>query len=571
MIAAIYEIVIDPSRFDSFLDHWGEHVQASIEARTSTETEGPLFHLETAQDVTRPGRDMELQAHFTRAHQILEQMGRRVAVPSLWDQISGARTPLLALGETGAVLARSPACEGWLGGLDCAQALKAELTAQSGPLLDDLLLRARDHGPDSAASVVLTTGRTPRHLIARLVDTPGRDRAVMIEPLEFQWSAAAAEMLVVSFGLSPAEVDLVRHLMAGRSLRAIAQETGKSEHTIRNQAKSVLSKTGAPGQAELIRLVAYLIKDHDHRSTAQTPGALQMSRFQARDGSRVQLYHLGTTAGRTPGRDLIFLHGMLDGVGALNRHARALTKRGYRVLAPLRPGFGKSDPVVRPETMVEVVAAQIEDLILSYDLHRPVLVGHLSGGIFAHVLAHRLRRKIAGAIAVSSGAPIKRMADISSMTGRVRVMAYTARFTPALLPAVLRAGIAIIDSDDIDAFMDAQFPKGRADRDAIDRLGLAPLIQAGYRMSVAQGAVGFASDAHWAIRDWEPLLHGPAAPVIYLHGAQDPVNRAERIRRFTENRPGVSAQIFDDCGQLLLYEHPERVFRAIDSLGGDVT
>ncbi len=527
------------------------------------------MHLEDAMDVDSPGRDAELQAHFARAYQILEQVGRKIPIPGIRKQVSAAQTPLLAVGPDGTVTARSPACSGWLADLTDADEIRSNLTAHSQQVLSDLIRDLQSATLPSRAPAVLTTGRSPRHLVVRAVTAPGADRdehALLIEPLDFQWSPQAGDMLVKSFGLSPAEVEIVRHLMTGKSLREIAGEMGKSEHTVRNQSKSILSKSGALGQVELIRLVAFLINEEARTGDRAGKTALRDESFAARDGRRVQLFRAGRATGRPP---IIFLHGMLDAVAVLEYLSPQLVARGYEVLAPMRPGFGQSDPVLRPETIMDVVTDQIAELIDRENLDRPIVVGHLAGGIYAHVLAHRLRDRVTGAVAISSGVPIVRLSDISSMTKRVRIMAYTARFTPALLPAVLRAGIAMIDIDDIDAFIDAQFPDDTMDRATIRHLELGPWLQSGYRMSVKQGAVGFASDSYWTVRDWGPLITGEAAPVIYLHGAGDHVNRFERMQAGLKGRKGVDLRITEDVGQLLFYERPDLVFAAIDDLSGE--
>lgn len=96
----------------------------------------------------------------------------------------------------------------------------------------------------------------------------------------------------------------------------------------------------------------------------------------------------------------------------------------------MRPGFGLSDPVTNANEMMDRVTEQIAGLIKSERLAKPILLGHLAGGIYGHVLAHRSRDRVAGLVAVSSGAPVTRLGDISSMSARVRAIAYTARYTP---------------------------------------------------------------------------------------------------------------------------------------------
>ena len=54
--------------------------------------------------------------------------------------------------------------------------------------------------------------------------------------------------------------------------KAIADNLGKSEHTVRNHIKSVLSKSGATGQVDLMRLVSIL----SGSDTAKRTGAAKL-------------------------------------------------------------------------------------------------------------------------------------------------------------------------------------------------------------------------------------------------------------------------------------------------------
>ena len=568
VISAIYETVISPGQFESFLEIWAQHLQDTMDLPEGAPVGAtPLEHLEGARDLDKAGRDAELQQHFARAYQILDQLGRQAPELDIPARVRAADGLVLALSTQGAIVAASPAAREWLGGSTDSTTLSEKITPHSAKLLASLVAAAKQDTALSDPPVVLASDGAPRHLVARAVRSgahagpmAGIEVHILIEAMDFRWSTRAEEMLVVSFGLSRAEVGLVRHLMAGLSLRAIATKTGRSEHTVRNQAKSVLGKTGAPGQVELIRLVAFLVNEELRaRSGNEFGGKLRQDVRNGPDGRKLQLFR----AGLPSGVPLIFLHGMLDATASLQFFADRLSDEGFDVHAPMRAGYGLSDPVIRPESAMDVVTDQIRDLIERKNLHKPVLLGHLAGGIYGHILAHRLKDRVAGLVAVCSGAPVTRLSDISSMNARVRVMACTARFTPSLLPAVLRAGIAMIDSNDVDAFMDAQFPKGTVDREAIQRLKLAPLIQDGYRLSVKQGAAGFAVDAYWALRDWGLLAQGSMAPAIYLHGRHDTVNRADRIVAAMPRWPEAQVRVCEDAGQMLFYERPDLVFGAL--------
>lgn len=63
------------------------------------------------------------------------------------------------------------------------------------------------------------------------------------------------EQLVELFGLLPSEARLAWAIGQGRSIAEAAEEIGLSIETARNYSKKIYSKTGARGQAELVRII----------------------------------------------------------------------------------------------------------------------------------------------------------------------------------------------------------------------------------------------------------------------------------------------------------------------------
>lgn len=552
VIAAIYESVIRPELYGAFMEAWGAHIQAVMH-------EQPEALAAAGGGADGLTIDPELEAHFGRAYEILQQMGRQSPVPSLSEQIAASPGFAVILDTRGQAIAMSPAARKRLGAEASAlEALRGSLTAGSADLLGQLL-----EGADpQSAPVVLSTGWRPRHLMARTVEGP----AIVIEALEYSWSAAAEAMLVASFGLSRAEVEIVRHLLAGFSLKQIAAETGRSEHTVRNQSKAVLAKTGAPGQVDLIRLVVFLI-NQESRKAARRSGTLSLERemVELDGGRRVQIYR----AGAEGGRPVLFLHGMLEGPAVLEFLAPHLHARGLSVLMPARPGFGQTDPVARAPQALDVMESITRQVIARDALRRPVLLGHMGGSMYGHVLARRLGQQVAGLVCVSGVAPIERLGQLANMAPRQRVVAYTARFAPALLPTILRAGIAQIDGKGVEDFMAALYAQGTHDREAIERLGIGALLQSGYRFSVEQGDIGFATDSHFVVRDWSAEIEGLTVPVHYFNGRHDPVVPANRVVRAMQDRAHVQVTVREDAGQLLFYEYPDMVLDAVERLAGN--
>ena len=67
--------------------------------------------------------------------------------------------------------------------------------------------------------------------------------------------APSGPLLEQLYDLSPTEARIARALAGGASLREIADRSKTSIHTVRNQFKAVLEKTGADGQTHLTKLL----------------------------------------------------------------------------------------------------------------------------------------------------------------------------------------------------------------------------------------------------------------------------------------------------------------------------
>ncbi|MFU1476816.1 alpha/beta fold hydrolase [Roseovarius sp. C7] len=313
----------------------------------------------------------------------------------------------------------------------------------------------------------------------------------------------------------------------------------------------------------MIRLVVYMINQ-------LTAAQIQPS---ATLGLDLQILRMGTgldmqvfTLGPEDGMPVLFLHGMLEGVAVLRHLEDVLSAAGLRVVAPIRPGYGQSDQC-RKMPVLETFLAHTQELLSRVELQRPVVLGHLAGGFHGHVLCHRIPEKLSGMLALGAVAPVRSRLQLADMAPRQKIVAFTARYLPSFLPTILRAGVAQIDSMDVQNFMGGLYPDGSHDHAVIMRLEIASLIQAGYRLSVHQGHFGFLGDAPYMVRDWSDLLTCERPPpIVYLMGAEDHVNRPHAVRAGFEGIEGIALHEVPKAGQLMFYEHPQLVIAALREL-----
>lgn len=558
LIGSIYEVVLRPEHFDSFMADWSAFVdQLARRLGELRVSDGPS---------ARQLEDPVIEAHFRRAFALFERMGRGEAVlPPAGD----GREALVRLGRGGAVLDARPGASAVFGAPVSLDTIRAALEPDSARRLD-ACLAAADRAPASGRFSVLSLAEAPPDaalpgggLVAAVTtrDPEGDGFVTEIRTLGIGWTPALSTILAASFRLTPREVDLVRELTRGGDLPAVALRSGRSLNTLRAQLKSVFAKTRTGAQPELMRLVAALMLNGpaaEARPDA-APGAGQEIGVDVGDGRVMPV----VVTGPENGVPVVFVHGMLDGLASLGFLGPTLQAAGVRLYAPMRANFGSSyaDPRVREAP--EIFARDLGAVLGALNLPRVVLLAHMAGCVPAYAAAARLGARVAGLAGVSAGVPITSIEQFATMTPRQRAVAYTARFAPALLPAVLRAGIAQIDSRNAGNFMTPLYPRGTRDRDVVERQGIAEAMIEGYRYTVAQGPRAFQIDSRHVTRDWSALVAGSDCPLCLIHGTQDPVVSYRSVQDFAEGRARVRLVTIEGEGQLLLYARPEAVMRSV--------
>ncbi|MBV8190834.1 MAG: alpha/beta hydrolase [Alphaproteobacteria bacterium] len=108
-------------------------------------------------------------------------------------------------------------------------------------------------------------------------------------------------------------------------------------------------------------------------------------------GQRIEVVDAGPS-GKKGGRDLFFLHGA--GGHLPNDPLIATLATKYRVVAPLLPGYGRSEGEDGLRDMLDV-ALHALDVLDACKLDKPIVVGHSMGGMIAAEMAAIAHTEIA--------------------------------------------------------------------------------------------------------------------------------------------------------------------------------
>lgn len=568
-LEAIYRTAVTPESYDQLMALWQEQLEKAIGG------------LDPAQLADARGQDLidlsPALAHFNTSLQILEQLGRRSGATSL--QMGTASEGLhVALDGNGRIV--------WLNARAARRfSLRAGMTIDRLPLgpaalerlhrgLGDMAMQARIesvHPPRAQLLALQDEAGTLHHLVAQPMILPDGSPQMVLRSATARWSPLLADMLRESFELSDSELGIVALMIEGLDLPDIAQTRGRQLSTVRTQLKAILRKTGTHSQPQLLRLVLGLA------AHLPMPGAAGQAQrdvhfLTLRSGRRMPFHRIGPARGRP----VLFLHGMLDGIGITAEMGRELARRNIQLIAPERPFFGSAPGIDDaalppgaglPRDAVQLFAADLEELCTYLGMEDVVIIGHMAGALYAFGLARHAPARVRGIVNVAGGVPIASVRQFAAMSARQRLVAYTARYTPTALPFILRAGIRQIDAGGEYRFIQALFADSVRDRGVAQLPEVMDILRDGVRYAVAQGYHAFELDSYQVVRDWSPLADSTACPVHLVHGRHDPVVSSDSVLGFA-TRLGTRARLhlIEDGGQLVYYAHPAQVMDAVDQV-----
>ena len=555
VIGNLYEVAVDPTRYETLLDHWEEMMRPQRAV---------------ANDVTSPPLGLkQFESHFQRADQVLDRIINQATTTEAEAMLAQIeRTAAFVVDRSLAVTAVNVAAAGVLGVTRGARVSDLAL----GPGEAELLSRQIDRmlqGNSSVPVVVRSRSARADRLIVlhlRLV-RPERDPAFVIAVTsEMGWPHGFSDVLRAAFDLSPAEVEVVRALAGGQALHDIAETRHRSVDTVRAQLKSIMSKTETRSQTELVRLTLSTMElahsgaeDTEHLPEASTGfGTLEPRQFYSMflpDNRRLDYLILGDPNGRP----LMFFpldYGLVRWPASAEAEA---ARRGIKIIVAVRPGYGGSTPVPKGTPHIAQVVDDLEFLLDKMGVG-PVPFITLGGDSFiAMAYFATYPERMTALIACGGVLPLTRPEQYERMDKWHRFILAGARYTPHLLPFMVKAGFALARRLGKRGFVHAVYGKSKADVATFEIPEVFEAMVCGSEVSLSD--THSAHDAfsreviHHETTDWSAegaALKG-AIPVHFLNGLQDPQVPPATLAEFQRDYDWIDYRVYPDAGQLVFF------------------
>jgi pimeloyl-ACP methyl ester carboxylesterase len=238
--------------------------------------------------------------------------------------------------------------------------------------------------------------------------------------------------------------------------------------------------------------------------------------------------------------------------------ADAARRRGLRLVAPDRPGFGAS--TLQPRRTLAGWAADVRSLADALGLERFSVVGVSGGGPHALACAAGLPERVAGVAVVAGPGPLAPKAATRGMFALNRVLLGLARRWPRLARGVIdlaARGIRRHPGRYL-AHMLAGAPE--PDRSVLSDPDYQSVVLASTAEALRQGGAGVAWEVTLLARPWDFDLHRIAARVDLWQGGADRIVPPAMMERLLVALPrGVPHRCPREGHLSLIVRHLDRV------------
>ena len=257
------------------------------------------------------------------------------------------------------------------------------------------------------------------------------------------------------------------------------------------------------------------------------------------------------------GEPVFALHGTPSCGAAFDWTNLPASDRGLRVIAPDRPGIGRSTPVPMPA--VGDYATGLGALADALEIGRFAVLGYSGGGPYALAAAAGLAGRVQTAAIVAGAGEIGAGAEFADLSRSDRQLTWLSLHAPAAARAVLRSADFGARIAPRIALWSAGTEMAANDRAVLRELGSPRQAVALFTQALAHSSAGVIDDYVRLARPWRVRLGDISAPVHCWHGTADTLVPLSHTETLLERLPNARLTTWPGEGHLALITHIDDV------------
>lgn len=553
IIDRVYEVAVDPERYESLLDSW----EARIGKVREADHAGPVFH------------DPEIEAHFHRADIFLDRLSESESREEPDEVLARFENVAAVLVDGQKRINRVNATARAVFGLEQGVRIDAlpldeyDLDALSNAISE--IIRA----PNKPARLFRFRSKENDRLVVFQI------RACLINEVNYAlvatsevgWPSELSNTLQDAFGLSETEVGVVRGLVECQNLRMIAEARGRSVETVRSQMRSIMAKTETHSQAELVRITLSLM-DVVGETQAVSGGlavretglrALEPRPFHSitrPDGRRLDYIILGDPTGKP----VLFLPGDYGLIRWPVSAESEATRRGIKVIVPVRAGFGHSSDLRTRDNVADTLSDDFAAILRENNVKRCPVISTGSDSYFSFLLSARYPKMVSAMLCFGGALPYTKPEQFERMGKWHRFILANARYAPHLLPFMVKAGFFLARRIGKRGFIHAVYGDMQVDVDTFEQPEVYEAMVSGSEVAlsdkfsahkafsrevIAQAGPDWMADVE-AVRDAQ-------VPVHFINGQHDPMVPMATLKDYQDEHDWIDYRLHADAGQLIFF------------------
>lgn len=409
------------------------------------------------------------------------------------------------------------------------------------------------------------TDQNIRMALTRTLDFEG-DTVGHLAAIHVGWSQDLAAHFGEAFDLTDTELAVTRAVISGQTLADLADERGRSIHTVRNQLKALLAKLALKSQTELACLYAGYVKLNvryrHNKETRSTPLDVERTEYALpRANGRQLTYEL---FGSPKGRPVVLFPSMLGGNTITDAMARAVQRHDLRLIIVWRPGFSQSTVDGPPDHgAFERYANDVNDLLNALSVTKATMVGTMTTAMWAYACAKYIPDHVTSVLQVNGVTPTWRGAYAKLISGLERLRLFLARHVPDVGMTVIRGFISRVDAGYDHEVVSNLLSGIEPDLATIEDPEIRHKFRNAYLQTTRQGMLGFVRELQLYASDWHFLTENLTRPVHYITGEENMVYREPVIKAYVKQLSQHSYEIVPNTGHLMLYQATDLVFDRI--------
>ena len=399
-------------------------------------------------------------------------------------------------------------------------------------------------------------------------DAENNRKLTVLVSNEIYWPQHLGVILQDLFDLTHAEIDVIRLMMGGARVDDIAEKRSTSSATVRSQLKSIFAKTETPSQLECLRLVIGLALMHERdegnliaariqagTETTHYPRESQRQVLKLSNGRQIDYSVFGAKNERKLKGSVLFFHDQAFGDTWFKEAVVAATRAGLQIIAPLRPGFGRTTLYDGPASDPFAFAPDIKELLDHLEVKKAAIMAVRSGLVHALAAADLMPDRFTKITAATPMLPVLCDGDLEGTNGYNLLIPKTRLHYPKALRFLCKAGFAFVSAKGPAAFAKAVVRDSPKDYEWVCRAENLPLIIAGLPVHREQGYLGNYGDIAYA-DDWTPLLTKSPIPVRMVIGEDDRNVQWAAARRWASELDHAELHVLPDSGHFTYHQHP---------------